>query len=691
MNPTNQNSSWPLFQSFFEVAPRREGPSLLQDIPPEMLTPLSSWAIEQDPCTLLAGEIACGNYETAVSMIEQDTRPLWILKQTGSTPLHTLAGAPLTPEEIHTLNDLLLQRGYNPLIVDELGNTYLTLLIERQNIPAARLFLIILRAWSINRDILLPRLFTQIFQRITESSAYSYEEKRCLIVSITGLLTEEEGCRCFNDCLVKITNRHPPFAAVKLRIIMNLLEARQSLCHFRMNWYQDGAGRNLIHIVLLDSSASVDEIHLAVTALVNAGCDINHQSQNRCYPLLLVLQSLLPFAQKKWLAERFIELNAERHALHPGTTTPAFRKLLENNVEYKSTNELAELTQLLTGRCYYQEYFYLTLLSNLFSIEFQWNQDGFSISTAGLPKNETQIESWLEIEAWGFYSSLITPSHPHYNFLWKKMMDKLSPESAKALTEVGWIYLYPALLKVQGALSRAFHSGRDRSNILQITGDENPVAFVATLKTNDESYHDIGIAFQNNTAYLCNKGYGTPESGISAHPLSRHEIQQMKSEIDRGMSVIALIDRYFPGRSFRTQHKTHLVYSQKRQKVGNCPIASYTSLEMAILHAALKDLFKQNGQVAAEIVKTIKDLHRESRKEHALGIYLTYHAVQREIPINSHMLIAIGRDAVKDPSRWPIADIIIDKTQSVFPALSAYIASLKNKAPGTQENLWEMN
>lgn len=87
---------------------------------------------------------------------------------------------------------------------------------------------------------------------------------------------------------MKIVNNQPPYATIKLSIILNLLEERSSLHHFRMDWYQDIAGRN-----------------------------------------------------------------------------------------------------------YYQEYFYLTLLTNLFSIDFEWKQDGFTLDTAGLAKNETQIASWL--------------------------------------------------------------------------------------------------------------------------------------------------------------------------------------------------------------------------------------------------------------------------------------------------------
>lgn len=164
----------------------------------------------------------------------------------------------------------------------------------------------------------------------------------------------------------------------------------------------------------------------------------------------------------------------------------------------------------------------------------------------------------------------------------EKIMDTLSREAAEALAETDWRQLHPALLNVQGALSKAFLKGIDRKNGLYFANDESLVAFVATLVSTQDNYHDIGIAFKNNVAYLCNKGFGIPDSGISAHPLSHRKIQKMKSDIS----------------------------------------------------------------------------------------------------INSYILMAIGRETAKDRTRWHMADLIIDKTKHIFPALSAFISSLKITALG---------
>lgn len=633
----------PLLSQYDNEEEYQRSSSFLGEIPEGALTPLYDFSIPLTTDESISKEIIFGTYEKAIDMIESDGRSPWELPNSGATPLHALADSTFPVDQLQTLSSLLLKKGYNPTHVDPRGNDYLTLLIDRGDINILQILMFIHSAWKADPNILHPYFFNRIFIRIAESPSYSFTEQLYLLSTLLRFLDEMDSGACLNDCLNNLV--HYPYTniPIKIQLIVNLLKEINILNRFSMNSYLDAEGRNLIQLSLQDPDISPDSALALVRTLKESGCDINHASKDHLFPLLSVLKSNRPFDQKTWLANQMIHLGAKARPLLPGTNIPSFTRLFCLQKTGMERDRLAALTYLVSGRSYYQEFYYITLLCNLFGIDFQWSLDGFSLQIAGLDKEETQIAAWMEREAWEFYSALLNDDNPCHYLFWKRIYEKLGNDLSEALWRVNGEQIREALSKVRSSLATAFAMGRNRRASRESRNHPDTISLIATLSTGGGQYHDIGILFKKGIVYFSNKGFGTRDAGVSAHPFTTRRFELLVNDIEQERCILDIVHNYFPERALDAVRTMPLLFSQKMQRANNCPIASYASLELAVVYSSLIDFFPATSAAARAIARAIKDVHHSTRKESALAQYFSYHSIPRDVPMSRELLLLIDQ------------------------------------------------
>lgn len=627
----------------------------------------------EDISLSLTSAIQAGDFRLAMLEIQNNSHLVWRLNQGSVNPLHALANSSFPWEQKLALSTLLLKIGYDPFLRNQEGFDYICLLILPGDLPAKFLYDLIKEA--LDWHALTPASFLLIYDLILESPAYSSSEKYELISSICLLTSEEATCALIETVLQSHLEILKKGVSFSIQIAIDILIRRNLINNLKINDFQDHFGRNLIHMVLLDDTSDAKSKYFAIHSLVLAGADIEHRDVRGRFPLLLALKGQAPFQAKKWLAEMLLQLGAKKQIVFQGTTTPTFASLFTRQLSIESKKELSCLSELLTGKDYYSEYFHLSLLGNLFGEDIHWELDGFTFTLTGLSIYETQIGTWLENEAYGFYQTLLDSNAPLHESFYQEVCSSI--DVSWSLSERGVFFreIAVALQEAKRILSTAFSLGRQgRGNLLQAINSTAAVGFIATAPVDHDSYHDIGLLFRNKTAYLCNKGFGSLQHGISEHPFPYFlKKKNLILDLTSGKRLLEIVGKYFPERSLFIRNDAAMILSQHQQAGNNCPIASYTSLELAILYTRLCMVYPDDSDKAKHVARAILATHRSHRQLLALSQYLSLHSSPREVPIHSEILFNLFGKSLHSEKKRAIAEMIESWAKKYSPALSACI------------------
>ncbi|CRX38717.1 hypothetical protein [Estrella lausannensis] len=624
----------------------------------------------EDISVRLTAAIESRDFESALALIETDSHLIWLRNLGSKNPLHALANSPFSVEQIMVLSTHLLKIGYDPFIKNQEGFDYVCLLLIQGTLPVHALFGIIreILGWH----TLLPESFLPIYHLLVESPAYAQSQKHELAALICSLTSDKITCGLIDAVFRSLFCTHKRNIGFSIQIAFDILLKRNLINQFKINDYQDHIGRNLIHRVLLDDTSDAISKYDAIRSLVFHGADINHTDIKGRFPLLLSMKMPIPFKDKKYLAEALLQMGAKQHVVFQGTTEPAFSGLFKKSLATESKDELSCLSVLLTGKDYYSEYFHLSLLGNLFGCDVQWELDGFSTTIIGLSIYERQISAWLEREASDFYRTLPDSTSPLYGAFCEEVRSLADDSCPISESSALFEEIKEALMEAQRVLSTAFTLGRHgRGPLLEAINSPSTVGFVATLAVDKENYHDIGLLFKDSTVYLCNKGFGSLQHGISEHPFPNpNKKARLIFDLTSGKNLLEIIGRHFPERSLFIKNDSIMILSQHQQIANNCPVTSFSSLELAILYTELCKAYPENFKKAEYIARAISATHRNHRQLIALNQYLSHHSSPGAVPSHSELLLNLFGKSLLSNKKWAVAKTIEDWAQKHSTALA---------------------
>lgn len=626
----------------------------------------------QDPSADLISAVHSGDFKRALFVLQNDTRPPWHLNHDGETPLHALAKSSLSLVQIQILSGKMLEKGYDPATLNGQRLDYISLLLMRQDIPAEDLYELIKKAFEHQPTVLSPSRFRYYLNITAQHQCYDFKAKLDLFNSISSLVSPHELCALCNFYIESIMSTPSPGLSTGLQILLAVLAGKNLLAFFNFNNYRDLTEKNLIHLVICEERSPVQARCSAIHSLVAAGVDVNHIDRQGNFPLLLALKSNGFVWDKAHLAECLLRLGAKQRTTLPNSGEPLFRQLFGPCLTGMSFLQISALTLLLTGKDYYTEYFHLTLLGNLFGQAIRWEMDGFSAEIQGLNINDAQISSWMEEEAAHFYSILLNKDLPMNKQFWEEIQAILKGDKSDLGLKDSIDALSPALAETQSVLSIAFSLRKLRMDFLLGLVQMFPmIGFIAMVPAVGNSYHAMGVLFRNNASYLCNKGYGSVQPGVSEHVMDYPERKyEILVDAMGGLPTSPFIRKYFPERTSSSTKSGNIILKQKAQQANNCPIASFCSLELATLYTALMQIFPAYPIRNERIARAIAAVHRKHRKDAALRNYLFIHSEKREVAFHGNFLVDLYKKCIGNDKKKGYADSIKSWAMKHWPDLT---------------------
>ncbi|MEC7838715.1 MAG: hypothetical protein VX777_01600 [Chlamydiota bacterium] len=168
-------------------------------------------------------------------------------------------------------------------------------------------------------------------------------------------------------------------------------------------------------------------------------------------------------------------------------------------------------------------------------------------------------------------------------------------------------------------------------------------------KNGKNSAHAVSYYFIGNIMILGNcGGFSGKYPGVSIHRKPKN-IRNFTQQIANRNDIAPFLKKYFPRNidQHRLEDQVAIKYiPQKHQSIGNCPIKSFGSLELAVLYYELKNHF--DDDTAINLAKAIKTIGHSYRRESILNFYLDQHRISNKsnLPPDYSLLLKI-RDTIK--------------------------------------------
>ncbi|CRX39561.1 hypothetical protein [Estrella lausannensis] len=569
-------------------------------------------------------------YEDALAIMKKHSRLNVVELKTGWTPLHCLFCCAWTSEQFFSLFNSLLNGGCQPNVKTTSGKTFLDYLA--------------------NSNSLSPDHYNEICKTIASKGYVFYDPKSDLPQFL--LETAEAHFSVPIPTRVAIIKNYFNFIPMELkqqaaeRLFRTVLQSSEfgsgeiaELTEGLLNAFGedfnpaealDEKEANLCFYALSNCYTGAEELARIIHILHQHGV-----STKKCTSEGSVFECIIAFRNSFHFKKELI-----RHLMAYGIqctitrseddSSPTHVAVIEYLIRHKlAGNEITEIMRLVTNQDWYREFLLMKLIANCYSVDLSWDDESGSVELSGARGSFKDFFRWLETDALEFYESKAQSSESADSFL-QTIASQVSDPAQKTLRELdqtAWINL---LRKAGGVLNHAFIQNSGDYTLTTLLEIQGLHAVVSSLKTDDpKANHMIGLLFRGAEVFFCNRGDDlTRRSGISRHVLSDEKMNTVFQQAHEGVHLYSFIREHFLERIQEvTGQNAPFIVDQKQQQASNCPVASFSSLELGLIVALLKEQMPlSDHNIVIEIARKIKKAHRSARRSKLIEEYRTFHA-----------------------------------------------------------------
>ena len=572
-----------------------------------------------------------GQYDQAVALIKKHSSLNVAENNTGWTPLHCLFCCSWDDEQFFNLLNLLLQGGCLPNAKSVNGETFLDKLAKGSHLSIDQYLNICQIISSKGYVFYDPESDVPPFL-IDAAEAYQCVPIQTRIEIISNyfmFIPDDLKQQAAQNLFFKVL-KSPEFHEGELaQLIEGLLSALKKYFDPAKAVNQDGD--NLCFHALSNSYTEASEIAEIIYILHQYGVSTRECTSARSvFECVMAFQNSFRF--KKELLLQLMKLGIKCTITQDEEADPLPENIAA--IDYLLSlkipgNEISEIMRIVTGTDWYREFLLLKLIANCFSKDIHWKVDGITIKLSGAKGTLRDFYRWLERDSLEFYESRGLSKESSANFL-RSIASEVSTEAKKALYKLDETHWNELLNRAGGVLNRAFPQKQGYSSLTTLIDIQGLHVIMPSLRTDDlKVNHMIGLLFRRSEVLFCNKGDDlTSRSGISRHSLSDEKMNTIFQEALQGTHLYTFIRNHFLERvEEETGAPAPFIADQKEQLAGNCPVASYSSLEFGLLITLLEEVMPNtNKEIVTEIAHQIKKVHRLARRKKLLEEYQTFHS-----------------------------------------------------------------
>lgn len=609
------------------------------DLPPKK-KPFTVFILEYlniDPhsgTTVLHTAIKSGDYETALTLIKQHFALDVHENVTGFTPLHCLSYFPWDTEQFFDLLTALLKKGCSPNAKSYTHTTFLDCLANAWNLNASD-YREIFRIISAHRyTFYLPHAEMPSFLiKHAAATNIPLEERVETLLDFFSYIPAEHKQKAADKLLFQILKSHQ-FEDRQLSELIELLLKKWGAT-FNPALSKDTEGSNLIGAYLEHGNpfSHAQEKARIFKMLAESGVDI-HNCQRGATLFEAIITSPYSFQMKKELLQELLNVDLQwsislHDSAHMPTGKPNHVVLIDYLVDTGLRgNEISELVKMFYKKKWYEEYLYLKLIANCFSSPSEWFVEDGTVSLPGALCKMTEFYRWLELEAQEFYDNAMLSKQTMEHIL-GQIEALLSSDAKKVLNQISLAKWCGIWNETGRLLSHAYYPNKLPYHPLTPLSEGRMLAFIPSLRTeNANCNHMIGLLFKPGEILFCNKGDDlTKRAGISRHAFTSEKINTIFQEALQGVRLYPFIRDHFHDRiEEETGKAPPFIAHQKPQEIGNCPVASFSSLEFGILISLLQQTLPlADPDSIVEIARSIKKVHRLQRRKRLIHEYEVFH------------------------------------------------------------------
>lgn len=573
-----------------------------------------------------------GEYDQAIALLRKHCQLNVKEQHTGWTPLHCLFCCRWARNEFFILLDLLMKGGCSPSAKSNIGKTFLDLIAGGSDFGLNEYKEIFEKI-----DLKQFRFYTpgenlpSFLLETAEARHFGKDERLGIIMEYFSYILEENRQEAAEKLFLQITDSSE-FADGEMEwFISNLLKSFGP--SFDPCLVKDPRGRNLFYAVLNNPYLRIEEICKIAGILKDHNVNINSIGPKHPTTFEFLIEARYLFKTKIALLKGLLDVGLECT-----TTVDADAPSLPSHfifIDYLlgcdlDGKKVREVMQTITGMDVYREFLLLKLIANCFSLEEKWVLEDGAVNLPGSSTRLTDFYSWIEDEALQFYTNN-SESKGKTIALLRDVSKIISSDAQSAIQQISYA-AWKTLLEDTGLLlSRSYYYRRTREETIDsLLDSKGRFAFLPSLATTDaNSRHVVGLFFKPPEVLFCNKGDDLSKiSGVSRHSFSQKRINKIFKEAREGTQLYRFITDHFPDRFKKTKvDKSPFIARQKSQTTGNCPVASFSSLELSLLITLISEAAPEAKESSVnEIARAIKTIHRKERRKKVLSEYEQFHS-----------------------------------------------------------------